>query len=316
MRSALIATASDKKQRIQGFVAVALAGMMWGLLGLFGKAAFERGLAPGEFLSLRFVVSFLALGGYVLATNPKALRLGRRDVMRLILLGLFGTSLFCTLYFEALKRLPASLCVLIFYSNPILIAFGAWLFFGQRLGKRTLIALPLAMAGVLLLVLQDLGAGSLTGIVLCLVSAVVYSGYVLAASRWLSGINSMITSCYILLVAAVGLTAAHLRSIDRAVEAMAGAWDVVLGVAAFATVAPTILLFWGLGKLKPAEVGLLSTVEPVAGVVLAVLVLGERLNVAQALGGAVVVATLVFMAFGEPSASPKPGDASQQVVSP
>ncbi len=277
--------------------------MMWGLLGLFGKTAFDRGLSPGEFLSLRFLVSAAALGAYVLATNPGALRISQRDVGRLVLLGLFGTSLFCTLYFEALKRLPASLCVLIFYSNPVLIAAGGWLFFGQKLGKRTMIALPLAMAGVLLLVLQDLGAGSVDGVMLCLVSALIYSAYVLVASRWLKQINPMITSCYILGVGAVSQTLAHLRSWGRAVEAMTNAWDVVLGVSLFATVVPMILLFWGLNKLRPAEVGLLSTVEPVAGVILAVVVLGEKLTMAQAVGGAVVVGTLIFMAFEAPPAA-------------
>jgi drug/metabolite transporter (DMT)-like permease len=300
MRLALIATPRDKTQRIQGFVAVTLAGMMWGLLGLFGKTAFARGLSPGEFLSLRFLVSAIALTAFVLAWAPKALALPAKQLGRIALLGIFGTAVVCTLYFEALKRLPASLCVLIFYANPVLIAAGAWLCFGQKPGKRTLIALPLALLGVVLLVAQDLETGSADGIALCLVSAGVYSVYVLFASRWLKGINSMISSCYILISGAAALTLAHLRSWDRAVETMAASWDLILWTAGIATVVPMILLFWGLNKLRPAEVGLLSTVEPVAGVIIAVTILGEHLTLAQAAGGAIVVGSLIFMAFEAP----------------
>lgn len=287
--------------------------MMWGLLGLFGKTAFARGLEPGEFLSLRFLVSAVALVPFVLVTNPKALRLPARDALHLGLLGLCGTAFFCTLYFEALKRLPASLCVLIFYTNPALIAAGGWIFFGQRLGRRTLVALPLAMVGVFLLVIQDLGGGSAAGIALSLVSALVYSAYVLVASRWLKHISPIITSCYILIVGAVGLTAAHFRSVGRMAETMTNAWDVILGCAAFSTVVPMILLFWGLNKLRPSEVGLLSTVEPVAGVLIAVLVLGEKLTVAQAAGGVVVVGSLIFLAIEAPP-GPSAADGKELVV--
>lgn len=288
---------------------------MWGLLGTFGKTGFERGLEPGEFLSLRFLVSAAALVGYVVVTDPRSLKLPAPKAWRLVVLGLFGTSLFCTLYFEALRRLPASLCVLIFYSNPAMIAAGGWLLFGQKPGKRTLISLPLALAGVVLLVLPDIGQGSsVAGVLLCLVSAVIYSGYVLAASRWLKDVKPMVTSSYILVVGAVSQTLAHLRSPARAVEAMTAAWDVILGVSAFATIVPMILLFWGLNKLRPAEVGVLSTVEPVMGVILAVLILGEHLTMIQAAGGAIVVGTLVFMAFEAPP-GPSIADGKELLVS-
>lgn len=303
MRLALIATPDDKSQRIQGFAAVTLSAVAFGLLGLFGKAAFARGLTPGEFLALRFLTSALMLVGFVSATRPRALLIERKHVLRAVALGFFGTSFFCMLYFEALKRLPASLCVLIFYTNPVLIAAGGWILFGQRPGNRTLASLPLVTVGVALLVLQDLGGGTPEGIALCLVSAVVYTGYVLTASRWLKEINPIIASCYILTTAALTLGVLHLNDLGRAAEAVRASWDLVLEISAVATVIPMILLFWGLTKLRPAEVGLLSTVEPVAGVILAVTILGESLTVFQVVGGVVIVGTLIFMAFEAPHRS-------------
>jgi drug/metabolite transporter (DMT)-like permease len=57
-----------------------------------------------------------------------------------------------------------------------------------------------------------------------------------------------------------------------------------------------MLFLAGLQKLKSWEVSILSTTEPLTGVLLAVCLLGEKLRLAQMLGAIAVLAALVWIA--------------------
>ena len=70
------------------------------------------------------------------------------------------------------------------------------------------------------------------------------------------------------------------------------------------TVAAIVLFFAGLSRVGPTAAALLSTVEPVVTVVGAALVFGEVLTLQQALGGVLVLGTVLLVQW--PARRPGP----------
>jgi drug/metabolite transporter (DMT)-like permease len=274
---------------------VVASGVGFGVLGVFGKAALRAGISSGENLSLRFLISAVAL----FLLNPRALRLDGKTIARCAFLGIAGYAVFSSLYFAALEGLSASLTVLLLYTYPVIVTVIARLVLKQPLHRRNAIALPVVMCGLVFLVSADLSAKDPRYVVFGIGAAVLYSVYILVSSRVLAAGTSPIASvAWIQLFAGLALASLHLHDAGRVATIVRAGWPVLLGMALLCTAMPMVLFISGLQKLTSAEVSLLSTTEPVTGVALATILLGERLAPLQWLGAAVIVGALIYVAGG------------------
>jgi drug/metabolite transporter (DMT)-like permease len=76
------------------------------------------------------------------------------------------------------------------------------------------------------------------------------------------------------------------------------AWPGLIGIGVLATAIAIQAFYAGVGRIGAAQAALVSTLEPVFTVSLAVLLLGERLDNLQMLGAALVVVGVVFAQTG------------------
>ena len=76
----------------------------------------------------------------------------------------------------------------------------------------------------------------------------------------------------------------------------AAGWAAVAGIALVSTVAAITLFFAGLARIGPTQASTLSTIEPVFTIVLAALLLGERIEMIQAIGGVLILGAVVMLA--------------------
>jgi drug/metabolite transporter (DMT)-like permease len=70
---------------------------------------------------------------------------------------------------------------------------------------------------------------------------------------------------------------------------------VVVGIALFPTMVAISLFMAGLPRVGAARAALMSTVEPVITVVLAVVLLGDRLSAIQVVGGVLVLLAVIIV---------------------
>lgn len=289
-------THSSQRVRRAGLAQAALSGIGFGFLGILGKAGFEAGFTAGEQLALRFGVGAAILWIFLVGKIGRRAVLPARDALKCFGLGIFGYAVFSSCYLGALQSLSASLAVLLLYAYPVVVALCAWMLFGQHPGRRKLLCLIPIVGGLALLVSGDVAVRSTTGVLLGLAAAGLYSLYILASSRLLRGINPAVAVCHIQSAAAVALGCIHLTDPSRAAALFEQHWLLIFGTAVFCTVAPMLLFLSSLQKITPAEASMLSTLEPITGVVAAAVVLGERLAPVQVAGAAAVVAALFVMA--------------------
>ncbi|MGI5400406.1 DMT family transporter [Streptomyces sp. CA-135486] len=275
------------------------AGVAWGTAGAAASLVFEvSDLGP---LALSF---WRCAGGLVLLLGALAVRARRtagavsaeprrRRLLRILATGL-GLTLFQSAYFAAVQATGLAVgTVVTLGAGPVLIAVGARLLMGERLGRGGVVAVTGALAGLFVLVLGGEG-GTVRplGVALALVSATGYAAITLL-TRWLGrdgGGDALATTAWAFAIGAVGLLPMALAEglLPHTAELGRVVW-LLAYVAAVPTALAYALYFAGAAVVRAATVSVIMLLEPVSAAVIAVTALGERVT------GATVGGTLLLL---------------------
>ncbi|MGA5411924.1 DMT family transporter [Streptomyces lavendulocolor] len=285
-----------------------VAGVAWGTAGAAASLVFlVSDLGP---LALSF---WRCVGGLVLLLGVLAVRRrrvartvesGRRRALRVLGTGT-GLALFQSAYFAAVDATGLAVATVVTLgAGPVLIALGARLTMGERLGRGGAVAVAGALAGLVVLVLGGGGvAVRPAGVALAVLSAAGYAGITLL-TRWLGrdggGGDALATSTWAFAVGAVGLLpmAASEGLVPHTAE-LAKVVGLLVYVAAVPTALAYALYFAGAAVVRAATVSVIMLLEPVSAAVIAVTVLGERLTGATVLGTLLLLAAVVGLAAAE-----------------
>jgi drug/metabolite transporter, DME family len=193
-------------------------------------------------------------------------------------------------------------------SAPTLAGALEWAVDGRRPSARWAGATALACAGVALLALAGgSGAGvSVPGVALAITAGGAYAVYTLAAKRLLAAGHEPEP----VMAAAFGLGAILLVPLLLATGPGWLARPGGIALALFLGVVPTavayVLFARGLRHIQVSEAATLTLAEPLTAALLGVVVLGERLTGAGALGAALILAGLLALGLRRPSPTPTP----------
>jgi drug/metabolite transporter (DMT)-like permease len=282
--------------RTSGTVLCLASACAFGAMGVFGKLAYENGATVGTLLSVRFTLAAALFWVLVLADGG-ARRLGRRDMGIALALGACGYAAQAGGYFAALDRIDVSVLALLIYTYPAIVAAAAVAIGRERLDERKLWALALVSGGlVLLLASAATGRLDALGTTLGLVTAVVYSVYILSSQGVAGRVRPRLLAALVCTGAAVTLTVgAGLLGQLRPGELTVAGWGWLACLAVVSTVAAISLFFAGLSRVGPTTAAILSTAEPLTTVLLAFLIFGEVLTPVQLVGGALVLGGVLVL---------------------
>ncbi len=273
----------------------------FGVMPVLGKVAYDEGAEPVGVLVVRFAlaaVALLVLARLLGQPLPRDRRLGVLALLGGV--GYVGQALF---YFTALERISAGLTALLLYVFPALVVVLSAVLLRERPRPLAAGCVALALAGTALTI-GPVQGGQGSGVALGLGAALVYALYILASSR-VTGVGAFAMAAVVLSAATVS-TGALAVVMRPALPSSGAAWLALVGVALLGTVVAVTAFFGALALIGPSDASVLSTVEPVVSVVVAGLVLGERLSPAQVAGGAVVlVAVAVLARAGSHAADPE-----------
>jgi drug/metabolite transporter (DMT)-like permease len=290
---AVTSTTSDHRR---GVALCLLSAVAFGFMAIFAKEAYRSGVSVLTLLALRFA---LAAGGFwaiVAARRPARRRPARRVVLFGLAMGAIGYAAQAAGYFGALTRMDASMTALLLYAYPALVFVLAVALGRDHADRHRLAALGLASGGVALVLLgRGIGALDGLGVALGLGAAVSYAIYIVVADRVVAHIDPLPLSALIATGAAASLFAAAVVSgtLDLGFDAAGWAWIAAVGIVS--TVVAVSAFMAGLERVGPANAAIVSTVEPVVTVSVAMLWFSERLGALQLLGGALVLAAVVLL---------------------
>ena len=277
-----------------GSVAIASLALVWGVIGIVVREV--------DLPAMVIVFFRVALSAAVVACALVVI--GRRAWLRPPRAGVFAAgvalAVHWSLYFAAIQRTSVASAVLITYAAPIFMALLARVVLDERVPRRSVMALAVSVAGVLLISLSGGSAGAEVrpvGVVLALGAAVSYAVLIILVKRVAADVEPVTIVLYQSLTAAVVLLPAALIA-DYTLTAAQFGYLALLGVGL--TGISGVIYISALRWVPATTAGILSYMEPVSAAVLAAVVLGERLTWGIAVGGAMIVGAGVSVALNSP----------------
>ena len=295
--------------RLAGALLCAISAAGFASLTILGKLAFEQNLSLVTILSLRFGGAALILFGYLRLVKRRKVVFGLRQTLPLFLLGALGYAVQSSLYFGALQRNPASINVLLLYIYPAVVALLGWLVNRTAPQGREWLAMLLALLGVALTiggaggVSLEPGGISPLGVAMVIGSAIWYSGYIVISDRYIHLAGAWVSTAWIALGASVSFTLAGLASETLNLRIPPNGIFIILAMIFLSTIMALGTFLAGMRLVGPTTASLLSTLEPVFTVLLAVWLLHESLQPSQILGGGLVLAAVVLLSFPKRAAA-------------
>lgn len=315
-----------------GSALVATAAMLFGTLGYLSRMAEAAGINAFAFVFWRGALATAFLVGLMVLLFarrriglPDLRLLTRRQQLALLVACAAGAVLNVAM-FVAYLRTEIAVVLITFYVFPAIVTLAAVRLYGERLDLARGIALVLASGGLVLVLLAPLlQTGRLEldplGVGLALLAAVCQATFLLIAGRGFKPLQPLHVATYTILAAAVLALPLALFAADPASLVLPfsspASWPWLLAGGIAGAAIPTLLLLTGMAAIGPSRAAILMTFEPVVGVALAGLLLGERPGPLQVVGGvAVLVAAAILQAGprGGPRAVPEDTGEYQQIV--
>ncbi len=281
----------------RGFLLVVVAALCWGTSGLSGAVVAERaGLGPLDIAWYRMAIGALALlAGHLLTRRrggAPATPLRRPTVVRLALIGA-GLAAYQLAYFAAVAVAGVSIATLVALGlAPLLVAVGGALLGHGRPDRATLVALVVALTGLVLLVGVsaggDSGAAVVLGALMAVGSALGYAVVTLAGAAVPTGVPVTLAA---FAGGAVLLTPVALVS-GLTVPTDPVSLLVLLYLGLVPSALAYALFFTGLRDVPGPVASIVTLLEPLTATALATALLGERLAPGALAGGLLVLAAV------------------------
>lgn len=295
------------------------AGVHWALVAVqlsfsgfqvFGKVVLES-VDPLAVACLRVLVATPLL--FLLAARHGPVRVPRRELPHLALLGLTGVFANQVLFISGLRLTTATNAAILMPAIPVFAAGIAVAAGVERLGWRRLTGVALAVAGALVLLRParfSLGDDAILGNVLILANCLSYAAFLVLQRPVLVRLPWRTVLAWAFLFGGLGVLAVGGPAL-AAVEPAAvppQAWAGLLYILAFPTALAYSLNTWAIRRSSPALAATYVTAQPLITALLATLLLAERPGWREAAGFVLIAAGLTLVsrrrAPSTPAAAP------------
>jgi drug/metabolite transporter (DMT)-like permease len=238
-------------------------------------------------------------------------RLGRRPgfVRRAAWLAGVFFAADLVLWHYSIEYVGAGLATVLGNTQVVLVGLLAWALFRERPARSALLAIPVAMAGILLIsgVLENgaYGSNPKLGALYGVLTGIAYSGFLLAMRRGseergrVAGPLYDATLASAIVVVPIGLV---IGDFDFTPSLEATAWLFLLALSS--QVVGWLLITVSLGRLPTARTSVLLTLQPLLAVFFAALLVDERPSPLQLVGAAAILAGLLIASAGRPEPAP------------
>lgn len=288
-----------------------MVNVFWAASSIAAKQALHQ-LSAIEIITIRFSIAFfIILALTLLIKGPGSLRIDLKDVPVFILLSVVSVSLGFFLQIEAIAQTTVTNFSIEFNMSTFFIMILGAVLLRERLTRKKLLGSAVAFGGAILIISGgslNFSSGHLAGDLIGLASAVSFGIFTIASKKISEKYGIMTILTYTFLFGVLQLLPFY--ALGPHETPLAGlsvlSWSSMLFLGIFCSVFCFLVYTYGLKKLRASDVAMSIYVNPLAGILLAILLMGEALTIFTIAGGALVLAGM-FMTQGELKAEPKMG---------
>lgn len=282
--------------KIKGYLYIITAAILWGgVIGPFGKMAFQEGLLPLEVAFWRAIIGWTFF--LITALFNKKFFVDKRDLPGLAIFGFLCVTLFFGSYQIAVEKGGAALAAVLLYTAPAWVVLLSRIFLKEKFTANKCLALFLTLTGVILISVNqstethgnNAGPGA-AAVFFGLLSGFCYSLYYILGKHFSDKYSTSTLFLYTLPFGALGL----LPWVSFT-EKTSTAWFALVVLAFFSTFAAYTIYYLGLRYVEPGKASIIATIEPVAAAVVAWLWWGEYFSLYGYAGSILVLSAVILM---------------------
>lgn len=268
--------------------------MMIASMAIFGTlGVFTRNITvtSGKLALYRAVLAISLIAVYLVCTKQNInLKASKKELVLLLFSGA-AIGINWILLFEAYKYTTISAATLSYYFAPVIVTVVCPILFHEKLTGKQIFCFIMSTLGLIMITgtsnIRDKRdfIGILFGI-----SAAIFYATVIILNKFIRNTDGIhrtflqFLSAIIILVPYVLLTSGiHLGNLDIK------GWGNLLIVGLFHTGITYCMYFSSLKELAGQEASILSYIDPLVAVLISVLILGETMSIAQAIGGVLIL---------------------------
>lgn len=275
-------------------LALVVASLLWGTTGTAASFVSES-VSP-----IAIGAATMAIGGallFAVSARGALAAIRRADARRWLLIGAVGVVVYPLAFYSGMDLAGVAIGnVVALGSGPLFAALLELVVDRRPLSRQWMLGASAAIVGVALLVVGGHGDASETapaslglGVALGLLAGAAYALYTFASGRVIGlGVSSRAT-----MGAVFGLGAVPLAIVLAATGAALLERSTNLAIVGYLALGPMFLAYvlfgWGLRLIRSSTVTVITLLEPVVATLLAVAIVGERLDVLGWIGLALIL---------------------------
>ncbi len=216
-----------------------------------------------------------------------------KDFGFIVGLGFIGYYLASFFDFYGLQFISASLERLILFVYPTFVIIITVVFLGKRASRIQIYAILVTYIGVLIAFADDLNFESdhlWLGVFSIFMSALTYAFYLVGSGVMIPKLGAVRFTAYAMTVSCIMVIFHYL--ITNSFEVLHQPWQVYalgFGMATISTVIPSFLISEAIKRLGAANFAIYGSIGPISTILLAIIFLGERIDIYQVIGTVVVI---------------------------
>ena len=281
---------------------IIIAGVCWGLIGLFSNYLSAAGLRPEQITVIRCVLACFVIGGYLLIFKRGAFKVRVKHLWIFLGTGVLSIAFYNVCYFACINMCGLSFAAILLYTAPCFVVLLSAVFFKEHLTRQRGFALIIAFVGCLLVVGVGSGQTSLSGlgILVGLASGIGYALYSIFARVALKHYEAPTVMFYTFLFASLALLpfSEPINIVSLALDS-ASVFEVMIALALISTVTPFACYTTGLAHMETGKASIMAFVEPMVSLLLGVMVFGEVLTLQNMIGVIGILGAVVMLNIPE-----------------
>lgn len=287
-----------RASRLTGFLnpTAFFAVLIWSAIAPFSKYALADFPTLG-FMALRMSIAAVVVFAY-LAVRRQPVSIERTDLPRFLLAGIVFFGMSTLLFIEGLAHTTVAHMVIISSTSPLLGAVYRWLAKGDRPDHRSMVAMLIGFAGVIIVV-SDASAvegASVLGDLMGLVSAGLWVGMTIYPQPLVKKYGALRSTAWFIATALLLLIPLGLPSFGTVIDNPPPllAWSALL-YASMGTLVGNTLWQAAVQQVGPVRTLVYLYLQPFFSLVIAAIVLGDRLTPVQAVGGVLAIGGVMLV---------------------
>lgn len=287
--------------KVQGIIYAISSAVAFGFVPVFAVIAYSGGTNAITAVFLRFFAASLILLG-ILRYRKVKLVVGRKILGRLAYLSIVGYAATCVTLFLSYNYISIGLATTMHFIYPAIVTALSFFIFKEKMEPMKIFSLILSIIGVYILAGSREAEVSMRGIILALASGVLYSIYTIELGREeIKSMDGLLVTFYVSLLSSASIFIFGAATGNLMLTLHLSGILAVLGLAIICTVFAILAYFKAVQAIGPSDTAILSTFEPVTGVIMGIMIFGEKLSLTAAIGSFFIIISVLLFSYNKKS---------------